>query len=398
MKLDLNHPDFFQNPYSFYETIRETGRPFWIAADRDLNSKGIWLFWRYSDALEIFKQAEGVSKNILRIRDAERSSAFDINMLNMDGRSHLRMRRLVEKYFSAGYVRRLEMHIEAIADELVSDLLLNPAQADLVSDFAEKLPLRVIARLVGIPVEDMSKIRTWSLGVSPAFDSIQSADASLIATKQACFREFIEYIERLIALRTDVPDDSMLSYLTEAHRQGEVSRDELSGMLAFLLFAGHETTINLISSGLWLLLSHPEQWTLLRNRQDLLPFAVEEVLRLESPAQRSTFRIATAPVEIGGFRVEPGQQLSVIIGAANRDRAIFQNPEVFDIQRHPNPHLAFGMGLHNCLGKTLARTEARIAFSKIIEHLPKLRLIASSPRWRKNSFFRGLESLPARWD
>jgi len=398
MSLNLNHPEFFQNPYPFYEKIRETGRPFWMPADRDLNSKGVWLFWRYSDALEIFKHAGAVSKNILKIRDVRRSSVFDVNMLNMDGGAHLRLRRLVENYFSAGSVRRLETHIEAIADDLVRDLLHKHSQTDLVSDFAEQLPLRVIAHLVGIPKEDISRVRAWSLGVSPAFDSFQSSNEAVATTKQANFREFIEYIERLISARTDAPDDSMLSYLIDAHKQGAITLDELSGMVSFLLFAGHETTISLISSGLWLLLSHPDQWELLRHRKDLLPHAVEEILRFESPAQRSTFRIATVPVEIGGFFVEPGQQLAVIIGAANRDRAIFQNPEVFNIQRHPNQHLAFGLGIHNCLGKTLARTEARIAFSKIIEHLPTLRLVESRPSWRKNSFFRGLESLPARLD
>lgn len=394
MHLNLNQPAFFQNPYPFYETIRETGTPFWIPADRDLNSKGTWLFWRYSDALEIFRQAGGISKNILAIRDAASSSAFDVNMLNMDGEAHLRLRRLVEHYFTAGAVRRLETHIEAVADELVRDLLHQPSQADLVSDFAEQLPLRVIARLVGIPIEDMAKVRAWSLGVSPAFDSIQSSNEAVAAARQTCFREFTSYLEMLISVRADTPDDSLLSHLIDAHKQGAITLKELSGMLSFLLFAGHETTINLISSGLWLLLSHPEQWQLLRSRGDLLPGAVEEILRFESPAQRSTFRIATEPVEIGGFLVEPGQQISVIIGAANRDEAEFRNPGVFDIQRNPNRHLAFGMGVHSCLGKGLARAEARIALGKIIEHLPSLRLVEPTPLWRKNSFFRGLASLP----
>ena len=195
-------------------------------------------------------------------------------------------------------------------------------------------------------------------------------------------------------MRADTPDDSMLSHLIDAHKQGAITLKELSGMVSFLLLAGHETTINLISSGLWLLLKHPEQSQLLRSRGDLLPSAVEEILRFESPAQRSTFRIATDPVEIGGFLVEPGQQISVIIGAANRDEAEFHNPGVFDIRRTPNRHLAFGQGVHSCLGKGLARAEARIAIGKIIEHLPSLRLVESTPLWRKNSFFRGLASLP----
>jgi pimeloyl-[acyl-carrier protein] synthase len=396
MRLSLDHPDFFQNPYPFYEKIRETGRPYWIPADRDIDSKGTWFFWRYSDALEIFKLAGGVSKNIVRVRDAGKSSVFDVNMLNMDGESHLRLRRLVKDYFSTGHVRRLEPYIESAADDLVRNLLQKDSPPDLVPDFAEQLPLRVIASLVGIPLEDMSRVRAWSLAVSPAFDSIQSSDEALTSNKQANLREFIDYIEDLIAARSNTPDDSMLSYLIKAGKQGVITRNELLGMTAFMVFAGHETTINLIGSGLWLLLSHPEQWELLQNRKDLIPNAVEEILRFESPTQRSTFRIATEPVEIGGFPVEPGQQLGVIIGAANRDGDEFRNPGVFDIQRNPNRHLAFGFGIHNCLGKTLARAEARIALSTVLEQAPMLQLVDRAPQWRKNSFFRGLESLPAR--
>jgi len=164
-------------------------------------------------------------------------------------------------------------------------------------------------------------------------------------------------------------------------------------MTAFLLFAGHETTINLIGNGLWLLLSHPEQLQLLLEDSSLLPQAVEEILRYESPEQRTSFRIVLEPLEINGITMNPGDQIGVMIGSANHDEKEFENPELFDIQRKPNRHLAFGMGIHNCLGKTLARVEAQIAFAKLLEYLPALKLQETIPSWRKNSFFRGLKEL-----
>ncbi len=398
MDIELNQADFFHDPYPYYKRICASGRPYWLAADRDLACEGMWIFSRYSDAQEIFTQSGSVSKNILQVRNPASSTAFDHNMLNMDGAGHLRLRRLVEEYFSVAYVRGLEPRIEAIAAELVNELARKDGVIDLVADFAEPLPLRVIAGLIGIPVEDTASLRGWSVAVAPAFDSLQASDPAIAARKQTSFREFIAYVNELVDTPGRVADGSMLNYLCNALERGEISRDELVGMIAFMLFAGHETTINLISSAVWLLLRHPQQLALLRGRPELLGNAVEEVLRYESPAQRSTFRIATAAVDIGGFRVEPGQLIGVFIGAANRDERVFERPDEFDIQRSPNRHLAFGIGLHNCLGKTLARSEARIALAALLAGLPGLRLAASTPDWRRNSFFRALASLPARLD
>lgn len=396
MSLNLNHPEFFQNPYPYYAQLRSTGRPFWLPHEQESSSQGVWLFSRHADALTIFKQTTTISKNIHAIRPPGTSTPFDLHVLHRDGADHLRLRRLVADYFSVQHLNHFESRIENVADTLVRGMKEKSA-FNLIADFAEQMPLLTIANLIGVPAEDMPQVRTWSLALGEGFDSVLTTREVLERQKQALLA-FLDYAREMIETKRRRPDNSLLGYITAAETEGKITHDELIAMTGFLLFSGHETTINLIGNGLWLLLSNPDQWQLLQREPKHLSSAIEEILRYESPEQRTSFRITLEPLEINGTRMEPGQQIGVIIGAANRDDEAFANPDVFDIQRNPQRHLAFGLGMHNCLGKTLARTEARIAFSKIMEHMPALRLVESRPSWRKNSFFRGLESLPARLD
>lgn len=393
MELNLNQPDFFQNPYPYYAQIRASERPFWLPHNQKTACKGVWLFGCYADAVTLFRQTGGVSKNIRAVRSPGSSTPFDLAMLHRDAPDHLRLRRLVAGYFSVQYLSQLEPHIAVVADTLIRDLR-GKDRFDLVADFAEQLPLRVIGRLIGVPASDMPRIRAWSLELAEGFDSVLASDA-VLQGQQSALLAFLAYVEQLVARKSNARTDDLLGFLLNAEDEGKIRHDELIGMVGFLLFAGHETTINLIGSGLWLLLSHPEQWALLQRQPALMPSAVEEILRFESPEQRSSFRIAEEPLELAGMRMEPGQQLGIIIGAANRDETEFANPDCFDIQRTPNRHLAFGLGIHSCLGNTLARLEARVALSRMQALCPSLRLLNEPPQWRRNSFFRGLEVLPA---
>lgn len=393
MELNLNQPDFFQDPYPYYARIRAAGKPFWLPHAQKTTSNGLWLFSRYADALTIFKEVTAVSKNIRSVRTPGASTPFDLIMLHRDAPDHLRLRRLVADYFSAQYLDQLETHIALVADALIRELQ-GKTRVDLLADFAEQLPLRVIAHLMGVPVSDLPQIRAWSLVLADGFDSVLASDEVLLNHKSALLA-FLSYVEQLIAVKRRAPADDLLGFLANAEAEGKIQRDELIGMVGFLVFAGHETIINLIGNGLWLLLSHPEQWALLQEQPELMSGAVEEILRFESPEQRTTFRIAVEPMELAGMRLEPGQQLGIIIGAANRDETEFPDPDRFDIRRTPNSHLAFGVGLHNCLGKTLARLEARIALGRMLALCPALHLLNEQPQWRRNSFMRGLEALPA---
>ncbi len=392
MALNLNQPDFFQNPYPYYAHMRAAGKPFWLP--QKTTGDGVWLFSRYADALTIFWEVTAVSKNIRSIRAPGASTPFDLAMLHRDAPDHLRLRRLVASYFSMQYLGQLEPHITLVTDALIRDLQ-GKTEVDLMADFAEQLPMRVIAHMLGVPVNDLPQIRAWSLVLADGFDSLLASDEVLLNQKSAMLA-LLSYVEQLIVGKRQEPADDLISFLLHAEAEGKIRRDELIGMAGLLIIAGHETTVNLIGNGLWLLLSHPEQWALLQERPELMPNAVEEILRFESPVQRTSFRIAVEPMELAGMRLEPGQQLGIIIGAANRDEAEFPDPDRFDIQRTPNRHLAFGMGLHNCIGKGLARVEARVALGRMLALCPAPHLLNEQPQWRKNSFFRGLEALPAR--
>ena len=394
--MNLNQPDFFQNPYPFYDKIRATRAPFWLAHNQQTSSTGVWLFGRYEEAVAIFKETTAISKNLRAVRPAGASTPFDLAMLHQDAPDHLRLRRLVAGYFSAGFLKRFEPRVDATANELLAALRRQP-EIDMVRDFAEQLPLRVIGELIGLPPADLAKVRAWSVMLGDGFDSVMATDEVLGRQREA-LTAYLAYIEALLARPSGIPDGSLLSYLIVCQLKGELNRDELIGMVSFLLFAGHETTINLIGNGLWLLLSHPDQLTMLTRDADLMPGAIEEILRFESPEQRTSFRIGVEPIVVGGVRIEKGQQLGVIIGSANRDAAVFENPDVFDIRRTPNRHLAFGLGLHHCLGAQLSRMEARLAFTQILSQFPSLRLAGDGVTWRRNSFFRGLEALPVRID
>lgn len=390
--LNFSDPAFFQNPYPFYAEMRKRNEPVWIPADPDIKSEGIWLFSKYAEVEDIFKLTRQTSKNICAIRNTQNTSLFDLNMLNMDGEAHLRMRKLVSHFFATRNLTELTPSIEETIEQLLGEMIKKD-HFDLVKEFAEPLPMRIILKIMGIPNEDAQMIRAWSLAASPAFDSMQSSDEQLNILKIQIIQEFLAYLGTLVQDRKKLTEESLLHYLVTQKDRGEITENELLGMAIFLIFAGHETTISLISSALFLLISSPGQWKSLRQNNQLASLAVEETLRYESPAQRSTFRIVTEPVKINGFEVAPGQQITAIIGAANRDDAIFRQADCFDISRSPNPHLSFGYGLHNCLGKSLARIEACAALQRITRQYTHLNLATVQPIWRKNSFFRGLESL-----
>lgn len=387
----LQDPDFLSDPYPTYAEMRTQLEPVWLAHEQATSSEGVWLFSRYDDALRIFKESAAISKNLLSVRTPKSKTPFDLHMLHRDGEDHLRLRRLVANYFSAQSLANFEPQITSIVQELI-DEIRHKGQVDLIEEFAEKVPLRVIAKLMGIPNAHMEKVREWSLLLGNGFDSVISNQDIQIKAASA-MQEFLEFIDQLTRV-DDFDDNSLLAQLLFAHEQGQLNKEELTAMIGFLLFAGHETTISLLGNGLWLLLSHPEQWQALKNEPTLLPGTVEEILRYESPEQRTSFRITKETVDINGTRLHPGQQLGVVIGAANRDENFIPQADVFDIRRKNNRHVAFGIGAHNCLGKTLARVEARIAFGMLVKQIPEISLVSVQADWRENSFFRSLKSLP----
>ena len=322
-------------------------------------------------------------------------SMFDLlydNMLSRDAPDHTRLRALISKAFTNRTVQALAPRIQEIADQLI-DAFAAKGETDLIEDFAFPLPIIVICELLGIPTEDRHKFRIWS----HAFIGI-SNEADLSGNS---LFEFVEYIGHLIHQRRHDPQDDLISRLVHAEEDGErLSEQELFSMIALLIVAGHETTVNLIGNGMAALLQHPDQAALLQRDPTLIDDAIEEFLRYEGPVEMTTTRYAAEDVTIGNTFLSRGTTVIVILAAANRDPQAFTNGDTLDVMREPNKHMGFGYGVHYCVGAPLARLEAKIAFTTLLQRLPTLQLAVPAAKltYNDSAIVRGLVRLPVRWD
>jgi len=313
------------------------------------------------------------------------------NLLILDPPEHTRLRTLVSRAFTPRRVAALRPRIEALAEELADGLEEREAP-DLLADFAVPLPLRVIAELLGLPIEDLPKLRDWSDVLVTLLDG-SLRDANLGESMRVA-DELGAYLEEWAAARRRAPQDDLLSALVAARDEREaLDDDELVSTVGLLLAAGHETTANLIGNGVVALLRHPETRAGLRARPELLPTAVEELLRFDPPVQL-TSRLATQDLEIAGVRIPQGAELELHLASANRDPEVFPHPDALDLARGDNRHLSFGHGHHFCLGAALARLEGEVALGVLLRRFPDLALRDEPLVWRPGNVLRGLERLP----
>jgi pimeloyl-[acyl-carrier protein] synthase len=274
---------------------------------------------------------------------------------------------------------------------------LRTGRMDVIADLARPLPVLVICELLGVPLEDGPRLNTWSDTLAAALEMSLASPKVVVAANEGA-HGLTEYFRALVSKRREDLKDDLLSALIVAEEHDDrLSEDELIATCVMLLFGGHETTINLIGNGLLALLRHPDQLRQLRDNPDLSPSAVEELLRYDGPVQR-TGRIAKDDVTIGGTLIRRGEGVTAILGAANRDPMRFPDPDRLDLSRRDNHHLAFGGGIHYCLGAPLARLEAEIAFEAILTRMPDLELETDAPEWQESrSTLRGLKALPVAW-
>ena len=309
-----------------------------------------------------------------------------------DPPAHSRLRGLMNQAFTSRAVIRLRPRIQEIVDDLI-DRVQDQGRMDVIRDYAYPLPVTVIAEMLGVPAEDRERLKSWS-------DELALFIGSALATPDKYERagrsilEMREYFHRLVAARRTRPQGDVMSVLIAAGERGEaLTEEELVASCIMLLFAGHETTTNLIGNGVLALLRNKDQLELLREDLSLAPSAVEELLRYDGPTQ-AMVRIAAEDLEILGRRIERGNRIFAMINAANRDPLQFRDPDRLDIRREKNPHLAFGYGVHFCLGAPLARLEAQIAIPALLRRLPELGLLTDSLEWLNSLVFRGMKSLP----
>jgi cytochrome P450 len=314
-------------------------------------------------------------------------------LLFLDPPDHTRIRSLVSKAFTPGRVRQLRAQVEAMVDELL-DRAEERGSLELIADLAYPLPVSVICELLGVPAVDRDVFRHWSSDASRLLDRDIDLDEEAMQRGGEAIAGFTEHFVALIGERRESPRDDLLSALIAAEEGGErLSWEELLSTIILLFLAGHETTVNLIGNGALALLRHPGELERLRREPALGASAVEELLRYDSPVH-VTARIATTDLEVGGTPVAEGEQVVVLVAAANRDPAVFPDPDRLDLGRPDNRHLSFSAGTHYCLGAALARLEGEVALGKLVRRFPRLELADPDPTYRDHLVLRGLRALP----
>jgi cytochrome P450 PksS len=391
---DLWTPAHRANPRPLYARMREESPIVrLVEPDRQLP---FWLVTRYDDTVEVLRD-ERLTKDPRKLSEQARSTFFRLaseglleHMLASDPPDHTRLRSLVSQAFTPRRIEALRPRILAIATGLLEAALAR-GSVDFIDAFAFPLPVIVIAELLGVPAEDREQFRAWTQALF-----VPQADGNPEPV-MAAGQSFLRYFSTLFQQRQAAPGDDLVSALLAAEEQGERLRpNELTGMVFLLLVAGHETTVNLLGGGLLALLEHPEQLERLRGNRKLMGSAVEEMLRYCSPVETSTSRFTVEPTEVCGQTIPAEQMVIAGLMAANHDPEVFAEPERFDVGRTPNRHVAFGSGIHFCLGAPLARMEAAVAFDLLLDRAPGVRLAVEPERleWRKTAFIRSLEQLP----
>jgi len=368
--MDLLHPDHLRNPQAAYRRIRETTP---VLYSRQV---GCWMLFDHASVKAALVDPATFSSRAHR----PGRQPFDW-MIFQDPPRHTRLRNLVQKAFTPGVITALAPRIAGISARLLDDIGDAP-EFDVASQFSTRLPMSVITELLGIPDSDRPRFQSWADATLGLALTLTGGDAGVAAAERyaAAAQEMNDYLAAFLATRTGrnapVPgsaEDNLLNRLAAVDVEGEkLTHAEIFGLFQVLLVAGSETTTNLIGNTLLCLLDHPDQRELLQSRRELLPSAIEEVLRFRSPVQL-VFRQTLQEVELHGQRLPEGELVLAFLGSANRDPEVFPDPDRFDITRDPNSHLAFGHGLHFCLGAALGRLEARIALDQFLDRFPNFR-------------------------
>jgi cytochrome P450 len=391
-------PSFIANPYPAYRELRET-MPVWRSPfgrafltryeDSSLLMRDRRLGKDYTDPEALIRRFGPTAMREPAVVELSHM------MLMRDPPDHTRLRGLVNKVFTARKIEEMRPGIQAITDRLL-DKVAGAGEMDAIRDLAFPLPVLVICELLGIPEEDRARfVNATASGaallnpVPPTREELDRANESTLATGA--------YFEALFEQRRKQPCDDLLTLLVQAEEAGDrLTTEELRANVALLFAAGHETTVNLIGNGIWSLLGNPSQWAAIRGNPTLIPNAIEEILRFECPVQ-AVARTVAEPIEFGGIEFQKGELIVALIGAANRDPTVFPDPDRLDVTRERLRPLSFGGGIHFCIGAQLARIEAEVVFSTLLDRMPDMKLESETPRWRESFTLRGLTTLPVSW-
>ena len=386
MLAQIASPEFIEDPYPFYEMGRK------LSPMQMPGGGGMWMAFNYNEVDTVLRDHFTWPSGF----GGEGANAGGLSMLSANPPRHTRLRGLVSQVFTPRMVERMEPRFREIADELLEPALAG-GQCDLVQALTYPLPVIVIAEILGVDPAHRSDFKRWSDGIVAGTGGNPNADPD--ALQGGIFAEMRDYFARMCDERRQRPREDLISGLVQAEVDGEkLNFNELIQMLLLLLVAGNETTTNLIGNAMLEFIAHPDQFARVEADHALIPSAIEEVLRFNSPVQ-GTMRRAARDLEFSGRQVKQGEGMIVFIGAANRDPAQFPDPGTFDVARTPNKHLAFGMGIHFCLGAPLARLEAKIALEELLKRATNFRRSTDGLLPRVPMFIlRGVQELPLAFD
>ncbi|MFD7135298.1 cytochrome P450 [Streptomyces sp. NPDC059894] len=395
LRFDPWDPAFVADPYPAYAELRERGRVI------RYEPTGQWLVPHHADVSALLRdrrlgrtyQHRFTHEDFGRTAPPAEHEPFhtlnDHGMLDLEPPDHTRIRRLVSKAFTPRTVERLKPYVERLAGELV-DGLVAAGGGDLLTDVAEPLPVAVIAEMLGIPASERAPLRPWSADICGMYELGPSQETARRAVRASV--EFSAYLRELIAARRKEPGEDLVSALIAAHDEGDrLTEQEMISTAVLLLNAGHEATVNATVNGWWALFRNPDQLAALRADHSLVPSAVEELMRYDTPLQLFE-RWVLDDIEIDGTTIPRGAEIAMLFGSANRDPSVFTAPDRLDLTRAENPHISFSAGIHYCIGAPLARIELAASMRALLERAPALTL-AAEPRRKPNFVIRGLEGL-----
>jgi cytochrome P450 len=391
--------EIHQDPYPTYARLHQEGPLHYL----DVGSKwAVWSLVSHAECSSIAKDprlsAKRAKQMLLSLpisrqpEFSELARMLSLWLIFMDPPEHTRLRKLLNKGFSTASIEGLRPQVEAIVDQMLKPLQQG-SEVDLLREFANPMPVRIILEMLGIPQELRDTFVDWSRAIA-VFRGNPNRTVDEARAAQDALLELTEFFRKVVAERRRRKGSDLISLLIDIEEEGEVlTEEELYAQCIALLFAGHETTRNLIGNGMYTLLRNPQQTAELREQPEMIRSAVEELLRYESPVQ-FTARVLKDDMEICGQQIRKGWTVLCMLGAANRDPKQFKEPDQLDLKRLNNQHLAFSAGLHFCIGAQLARLEGQVALLNLVQRFPQMKLAGPRPEWASTFGFRGLKSLP----
>lgn len=394
---DLSDPKIIENPHKYFGHLRDTNPVY-------MNERwGGWIITQYDDVEACLQDNDrlSVERKTDRLTQGNNEVEETGNMISRwmifrDPPEHTRLRSLTLEAFNTAAIEELRPDAERITQSLIDNIKQRgDGEIDFIDDFAYALPVKIISAMLGVPEEDSDKIKEWSRGISYTLLHMYDEENRHQKTERAV-KEITSYLRDLIQKREKNPQDDLISYLIQAQSEGNMlDQDEVVATALLMLFGGHETTMNLLANGVNELLKHPDQMAQLRDDPSLIDGAVEEMLRYEGPI-KGLIRTATEDFEFRGNQIEEGHRLLLTLASANRDPAVFDNPDEFDITRGPSDHIAFGGGIHYCIGAPLARLEAQVAIPAFLNAFSEIERATDEESWRRSATVRAQEELPLR--